>query len=103
MTNVVRHARASRCEVRLCVEDGRLVVDVADDGVGVDPARGAGVGRPPRPRHQAGHHEGAENSIFFVKNGFWTSFSSSRLKNRRTRAWQGLVVAQKLKQRGLIA
>ena len=44
MTNVVRHARASRCEVRLCVEDGRLVVDVADDGVGVDPARGAGVG-----------------------------------------------------------
>lgn len=44
MNNVARHAAASRCEVCLRVEDGRLVVDVCDDGVGVDPAVEAGVG-----------------------------------------------------------
>jgi signal transduction histidine kinase len=34
MTNVLRHARASRCEVRLEV-DGALVISVSDDGVGL--------------------------------------------------------------------
>ena len=34
MTNVLRHARASRCEVRL-EADGALVVSVSDDGVGL--------------------------------------------------------------------
>lgn len=43
VTNVVRHARARRCEVRLAVGD-RLVVTVADDGVGVLPGARAGVG-----------------------------------------------------------
>jgi signal transduction histidine kinase len=44
LTNVRRHAAATRCRVRLAVEDDALVVEVADDGVGVDPARQAGVG-----------------------------------------------------------
>ena len=34
MTNVLRHARASRCEVRLEV-DGALVVSVSDNGIGL--------------------------------------------------------------------
>jgi len=34
MTNVVRHARASRCDVRLEVGDA-LVLTVSDDGVGL--------------------------------------------------------------------
>lgn len=48
LTNVVRHARATRCDVSLSmVTDGRaLHVVVDDDGAGVDPtaARGIGVG-----------------------------------------------------------
>ena len=34
LTNVARHARASRCDVRLMQLDGQLVVEVEDDGVG---------------------------------------------------------------------
>ncbi|MDF1604020.1 GAF domain-containing sensor histidine kinase [Nocardioides sp. YIM 152315] len=44
MTNVARHARASGCTVRLEVVDSALLVEVADDGVGIDPAAQAGVG-----------------------------------------------------------
>jgi signal transduction histidine kinase len=39
LTNVVKHAHAERAEVRACVEDGMLRVEVRDDGVGgVDPS-----------------------------------------------------------------
>jgi signal transduction histidine kinase len=34
LTNVVKHARAGRAEVRVSVEDGMLCVEVRDDGVG---------------------------------------------------------------------
>ncbi|MDN4171440.1 GAF domain-containing sensor histidine kinase [Nocardioides sp. SOB77] len=44
LTNVVRHARASRCVVRLVRTDRALVVEVADDGVGVPADAQAGVG-----------------------------------------------------------
>lgn len=44
LTNVTRHARASRCEVRLAVEDGALVITVHDDGVGIDDDTESGVG-----------------------------------------------------------
>ncbi len=50
LTNVQRHARASRCQVLLAVEKGadkhaaQLVVTVTDDGVGIDPAGASGVG-----------------------------------------------------------
>ncbi|GIJ27446.1 hypothetical protein Vqi01_26080 [Micromonospora qiuiae] len=43
LSNVARHARASRCEVRVC-RDGGLLVEVADDGVGVAGPRPGGVG-----------------------------------------------------------
>lgn len=34
LTNAVRHAEATRLTVRIAVEDGRLVLEVGDDGVG---------------------------------------------------------------------
>jgi signal transduction histidine kinase len=43
MTNVVRHAHASHCHVRI-TGNGMLVIDVTDDGVGFADGRGAGVG-----------------------------------------------------------
>ena len=44
MTNVVRHAGATSCIVRLTVDRDGLVVEVADDGRGIDPSAAAGVG-----------------------------------------------------------
>ena len=41
MTNVVRHAAASRLAVALGVVDGELVLSVRDDGHGFDPAAAA--------------------------------------------------------------
>jgi signal transduction histidine kinase len=35
--NAVRHAKADHVAVRLAGEDGRLVIEVSDDGVGFDP------------------------------------------------------------------
>jgi signal transduction histidine kinase len=44
LTNAVKHADASRVTVRGRLEDGRLLVEVADDGAGgADPRRGTGL------------------------------------------------------------
>ena len=43
MTNVVRHAHARRCRVRVS-GNGALTLEVADDGIGFAAGRGAGVG-----------------------------------------------------------
>ena len=34
LTNVVKHAHAERAEVRVCMQDGTLRVEVRDNGVG---------------------------------------------------------------------
>ncbi len=48
LNNVVRHANASSVRIRLASHDGRVALDVADDGQGFDPARvragGVGLG-----------------------------------------------------------
>lgn len=46
LTNVVRHANARRCTIRLAVDDATrtLAVTITDDGVGLPAARRAGVG-----------------------------------------------------------
>lgn len=44
LTNVVRHASATRAEVRLEVAADTLAVEVSDDGVGIASERRAGVG-----------------------------------------------------------
>jgi len=44
LANVERHSRASKAEVRGAITDGRLTVEVIDDGVGgADPALGSGL------------------------------------------------------------
>ena len=44
LTNVIRHAQATTCRIRLHV-DGHVELEVADDGVGFTPARDAtGIG-----------------------------------------------------------
>jgi signal transduction histidine kinase len=44
MANVVRHAEATSCIVRLVIDRDVLVVEITDDGIGVDAAAPAGVG-----------------------------------------------------------
>jgi signal transduction histidine kinase len=44
LTNVAKHSRARWCAVRVERRDGDLVVEVADDGRGVDPDSPMGVG-----------------------------------------------------------
>lgn len=46
LMNVVRHANARRCAIRLAVDDATrtLAVTITDDGVGLPPTRRAGVG-----------------------------------------------------------
>jgi signal transduction histidine kinase len=43
MTNVVRHARATSCVVRLWLTDA-LHLEITDDGIGIAPDRHAGIG-----------------------------------------------------------
>jgi signal transduction histidine kinase len=43
LTNSVRHARASRVEVTITHEDGRIRCAIQDNGIGFDPAGGSGV------------------------------------------------------------
>ena len=44
LTNVAKHARATAARVSLAVSGGDLVVEVADDGVGIAPGTPTGVG-----------------------------------------------------------
>ncbi|MBF4768408.1 sensor histidine kinase [Nocardioides agariphilus] len=44
LTNVARHASATRATVRLAVGDGELLVEVSDDGAGIAPEAQVGVG-----------------------------------------------------------
>jgi signal transduction histidine kinase len=44
VTNVVRHARASRVDIRLDMTERLLRLEVADDGVGLKDEEGAGTG-----------------------------------------------------------
>jgi signal transduction histidine kinase len=44
LTNTARHSGAGTCTVRLVADRGELLVEVGDDGRGIDPDRQAGVG-----------------------------------------------------------
>jgi signal transduction histidine kinase len=44
LTNVAKYAQATHARVRVTRQNGRVLVEVADDGVGgADPARGSGL------------------------------------------------------------
>jgi two-component system, NarL family, sensor histidine kinase DesK len=58
VTNIVRHARATRCEVRLCRATDRVRLEVVDDGVGGVRATGTGLeGMRERVEALGGHFE----------------------------------------------
>ena len=40
LTNVAKHAHASSASIRACIESGKLVIEVADNGVGGAAANG---------------------------------------------------------------
>ncbi len=40
VTNVLRHSRARRCRIDLAADDGRIRLELTDDGVGGAPSRG---------------------------------------------------------------
>ena len=44
MTNAVRHSQARHCAVLIDLDSREVRVEVRDDGVGIDPSRGADVG-----------------------------------------------------------
>lgn len=44
LANIVRHANASRCEIRLSTEDGMLHLRIADNGIGMPAQAKPGVG-----------------------------------------------------------
>jgi signal transduction histidine kinase len=44
VTNVVRHAEATRCDVILELSGGRLELAIVDDGIGLPVVPGGGVG-----------------------------------------------------------
>jgi signal transduction histidine kinase len=44
LTNTLKHAQASRADVRLCYRPGELEVEIVDDGLGADGASAGGSG-----------------------------------------------------------
>ena len=52
LTNVVKHARATRAEVRATVQDDTLIVEIRDDGVGGGDPRAAACSASPTGRRR---------------------------------------------------
>jgi signal transduction histidine kinase len=46
LANVIKHAKASAVEVSFTVEGGRVVLDIRDNGIGLDDRRVSGRGLP---------------------------------------------------------
>jgi signal transduction histidine kinase len=44
LANSARHAQPQRVEVRLRVQNGRLTLEIEDDGIGFQPAEAGGPG-----------------------------------------------------------
>ena len=73
LTNVAKHAPASRASVRVSVDDGRLLVEVADDGPG---------GAAPRPGSGL---QGLEDRMAAIGGGF--EVRSAAGHGTRLRGW----------------
>jgi len=46
LANVIKHAKASAVDVSFVVEGGRVVLDIRDNGIGLDGRRASGRGLP---------------------------------------------------------
>lgn len=66
LTNVRKHARATRVAVRLAASDGDLVVEVEDDGVGLAEGNGAPTGWPRLGLRTMGERAAAVGGSFTV-------------------------------------
>jgi signal transduction histidine kinase len=44
LTNIYRHAEASQAKIQLDIGEAEIRLEVSDDGVGMDPSQGLGVG-----------------------------------------------------------
>jgi len=70
ITNIIRHARASRCVVRMQPDRDLLVMTVTDNGVGGDARPGTGMaGMRARVEEQGGHfvHDGSHGTTVRVE------------------------------------
>lgn len=73
LTNIARHAHARSAEVDITTGDGRLILDVRDDGVGIDStARSSGLANMQR---RAEHHGGTLTIQRRDPTGTWLSWS----------------------------
>ena len=96
LTNVVKHARATRATVRAAVEDGVLDLEVRDDGVGgADPDRtrpdghrrpGRRARRPPADRQCARRRDRAGRPAALVDGA--AARSAGGLIARRDQPWR---------------
>jgi signal transduction histidine kinase len=69
LSNVVRHARASRVAVRLGREDGVLLLAVEDDGVGFNPCGRARPGQGLRNMAERARRLGGELTVYSAPGG----------------------------------
>jgi len=70
VTNIIRHARATRCWLRLRGEPGRLRLEIRDDGVGGGTGPGAGLsGMRARVEELGGRfeHDGSSGTTLLVE------------------------------------
>ena len=79
LTNVHRHARATRCTVRLATDDSQLFVEIEDDGRGLPAVPRPGVGLASM-RYRAESLEGALE----VRSGSGGTTVTARLPRQRT-------------------
>ena len=66
MMNVVRHAEATRCDVKLWIDEDGLAIEVTDDGRGIG-ARESGIGT--RSMHERAAEVGGEVTIEPLEDG----------------------------------
>jgi signal transduction histidine kinase len=66
-TNIVQHSEASRCAIRIKLEDGSLLLEVSDNGKGISSRMKTGVGLTSM-RERAGEL-GGEYSIENIPGG----------------------------------
>jgi signal transduction histidine kinase len=64
LSNVVRHAQAKRCHLRLSKEEGKAVISVEDDGVGFDPREAQSGGQGLRNLRERAEAMGGNMRVF---------------------------------------
>ena len=82
--NVVRHAAAASCRVRITLVENELQVDVTDDGTGIA-AEGGGVGTRAMRERAA---EVGGDVVIELAGARGTVLSAARRSTRRSSGWR---------------